>query len=88
MVARRLKEDAVSRVTLSLMQAIEQGGDRSEQLTGIAEDAQRTYYAVLDKRLARIPFKALMITMILFLTYFAILLSPAILGVLETVSNL
>lgn len=76
-VAKKLNEDSVTRVTLALVQAMEQGGDRSSQLGGIADDAQRTYYSSLDKRLASIPVKALIIMVILFLTYFVMLLAPA-----------
>lgn len=80
-VSRKLSDDTVTRVTHALVQAMEQGGDRSAQLGGIAADAQRTYYAALDKRLASIPVKALLVTVALFLTYFAILLAPALVGV-------
>lgn len=80
-VSRRLNDDTVTRVARSLVQAMEQGGDRSQQLGGIAQDAQRSYYAALDKRLAAIPVKSLVITMILFLTYFVLLLAPAAVGI-------
>jgi Flp pilus assembly protein TadB len=80
-VSRKLGDDTVTRVTLALVQAMDQGGDRSAQLAGIALDAQRTYYSALDKRLASIPVKALVITMVLFLTYFAVLLAPAMVGI-------
>jgi hypothetical protein len=55
-------------------------------MAGIAEDAQRAYYAVLDKRLAQVPFKALMVTLVLFLTYFTVLLAPAAVGISSTMS--
>jgi len=87
-VSARLNDATVNRVTVSLTQAMEQGGDRSQQLLGIAEDAQRTYYRTLDKRLAGVPLKALIITMVLFLTYFTILLAPAAVGISDTVSLL
>jgi pilus assembly protein TadC len=85
-ISAKLNDEAVSRVTRSLKQAIEQGGDRSGQMAGIAEDAQRAYYAVLDKRLAQVPFKALMVTLVLFLTYFTVLLAPAAVGISSTMS--
>lgn len=81
LVVRRLNDDTVTRVAKALIQAMEQGGDRSEQLGGIAQDAQRSYYATLDKRLAAIPVKSLVITMMLFLTYFVVLLAPAGVGI-------
>lgn len=87
-VSRKLGDDTVTRVTHALVQAMEQGGDRSAQLGGIAADAQRTYYAALDKRLASIPVKALLVTIALFLTYFAVLLAPALVGVTGGVESL
>ncbi|MCB0346454.1 MAG: type II secretion system F family protein [Bdellovibrionales bacterium] len=87
-VSRKIADDTVTRVMLSMVQALEQGGDRTAQLSGIAQDAQRTYSAALDKRLAAIPVKALIITVVLFLTYFAILLAPAAVGVEGSVTSL
>ncbi len=80
-VSRKLGDDTVTRVNAALVQAMDQGGDRSEQLAGIADDAQRTYYAALDKRLAAVPVKALIIMVLLFLTYFIMILAPAMVGV-------
>lgn len=76
-VSEKLSEDTVRRTTLALAQAIRQGGDRSMQLEGIAQDAQRIYYSSLDKRLASLPVKALLLTMLLMIAYFIILLAPA-----------
>lgn len=76
-VAQRLGDDTVRRTTLALAQAIKQGGDRSKQLDAIAEDAQRNYYSELDKRLAALPVKALMVTMLLMCSYMVVLLAPA-----------
>lgn len=80
-VSRKIGDETVTRVTSALDQAMDKGGDRSAQLSGIASDAQRSYYAALDKRLASIPVKSLIITMVLFLTYFAILLAPSAVGI-------
>jgi len=82
-VAEKLQDDTVTRVSQALVQAMEHGGDRSAQLGGIAQDAHRAYHAVLDKRLASLPVKALVITMVLFLTYFVVLLAPAGVGVMN-----
>ncbi|MCC6219892.1 MAG: type II secretion system F family protein [Deltaproteobacteria bacterium] len=80
-VAKRLREEeSVSRVMFALIQAMEHGGDMTQALAGIAQDSERSYYAGLDKRLAAVPGKALVITMVLFLCYFAILLAPAATG--------
>jgi pilus assembly protein TadC len=76
-VSKRLVLDSVRRSTLALGQAMKQGGDRTSQLEGIAEDAQRNYYAELDKRLATLPVKVLLITMGLMIAYFIIILAPA-----------
>jgi Flp pilus assembly protein TadB len=83
-VSKKLNDDTVTRVSAALVQAIDQGGDRSQQLSGIADDAQRTYYAALDKRLAAVPVKALIIMVILFLTYFVVILAPALVGITNT----
>lgn len=80
-VSKKLDDEGVTRAMRSLRQAIEQGGNRISQISGIAEDAQRSFYASLDKRLAAVPFKALMVTLVLFLTYFTVLLAPAAVGV-------
>lgn len=77
-IAARLGDDTVSRTTLALGQAIRQGGDRSIQLEGIAQDAQRMYSTALDKRLAALPVKALLVTMGLMIAYFVLILSPAV----------
>ncbi len=76
-VSQRMANDSVRRTTLSVGQAIKQGGDRRKQLEGIAEDAQRIYYSELDKRLAQLPVKSILITMLLMVAYFIILLAPA-----------
>ena len=76
-VSKRLVLDSVRRSTLALGQAMKQGGDRTSQLEGIAEDAQRNYYSELDKRLATLPVKVLLITMGLLVAYFIIILAPA-----------
>lgn len=72
---------------MALGQAIRQGGDRSKQLEGIAEDAQRVYYGELDKRLAALPVKALLATMMLMMAYFIILLAPAVVQIKNSVSS-
>jgi len=77
-VGRKLDNDTVRRATLALGQAMKQGGDRTTQLEGIALDAQRSYYADLDKRLAGMPVKVLMLTMGLLVAFFLILLTPAV----------
>ena len=84
-VSRKIGDETVTRVTSALDQAMDKGGDRSAQLAGIAADAQRSYYSALDKRLAAIPVKSLVITMVLFLTYFTILLAPSAVGVINNV---
>ncbi|MBX7136523.1 MAG: type II secretion system F family protein [Oligoflexia bacterium] len=76
-VADKLGDDSVRRSTLALAQAIKQGGDRSKQLEGIAMDAQRIYYGSIDRRLAGLPVKALLLTMMLMIAYFIILMAPA-----------
>lgn len=76
-VAYTLPNDAVRRCTLALSQALKQGGDRTKQLDGIANDAQRIYYSELDKRLAAMPVKAVVVTMILMFSYLMIVLAPA-----------
>lgn len=76
-VGVKLNDDTVRRTALALAQAMNQGGDRTSQLDGIAEDAQRIYNASLDKRLAALPVKALLVTMLLMIAYFIILLAPA-----------
>lgn len=76
-VAMKLGDETMKRTALALAQAIKQGGDRTAQLEGIAMDAQRNYYAELDKRLAALPVKALLITMLLMISYFMILMAPA-----------
>lgn len=75
-VSEKLGNDAVRRCTLALGQAIRQGGDRTSQLEGIAQDAQRIFYSALDQRLAGLPVKAVLITMVLMLSYFMIILAP------------
>lgn len=76
-IAYTLPNDAVRRCTLALSQALKQGGDRTKQLDGIANDAQRIYYSELDKRLAGMPVKAVVVTMILMFSYLMIVLAPA-----------
>ncbi|MCB0309737.1 MAG: type II secretion system F family protein [Bdellovibrionales bacterium] len=76
-VSTRLGDDTVRRSTLALVEAIRQGGDRTSQLEGIANDAQRTYYSNLEKRLASLPVKALLCTVLLLIAYFLMLLAPA-----------
>lgn len=77
-IGKKLNNDSVKRATIALSQAMKQGGDRSKQLQGIAEDAQRTYYADVDKRLAKLPVKVLGITFVLMLAYFMLLMAPAV----------
>ena len=84
-VGKRLKNDAVRRCTLALSQALRQGGDRSLQLDGIASDAQRIYYAQLDSRLAALPVKAVIIAMVLLLSYLMIILAPTVVQIKNTV---
>jgi pilus assembly protein TadC len=86
-VARNLGHDVVRRATLALTQAMRQGGDRTSQLEGIAEDAQRSYYADVDKRLASMPVKVLLVTLALMISFFIIVLSPAVVQVKDVVSN-
>ncbi|RMD87588.1 MAG: hypothetical protein D6808_01210 [Candidatus Dadabacteria bacterium] len=76
-VSNNLNNDIVRKCALSFAQALKQGGDRIEQLTGVAQDAQRIYYASLEKRLAALPVKAVLITMVLMVGYMAILMAPA-----------
>ncbi|MDZ4784733.1 MAG: type II secretion system F family protein [bacterium] len=83
-VGKALENDAVRRCTLALSQALRQGGDRTTQLDGIAEDAQRIYYAELDKRLAGMPVKAVLVTMVLMIAYLLIVLAPAGVQVRQT----
>ncbi|MBX7143557.1 MAG: type II secretion system F family protein [Oligoflexia bacterium] len=83
----RLNNETVKRTTLALGQAIRQGGDRSKQLEGIAEDAQRVYYGELDRRLAALPVKALLATMMLMVAYFVILMAPAVVQIKNTTSQ-
>ncbi len=84
-ISSRLGNDAVKRCTLALGQAIKQGGDRTSQLEGIAEDAQRIFYSSLDQRLAALPVKAVLITMVLMCSYFMIILAPAVIRIKNTV---
>ncbi len=86
-VGKKIGDETVTRVTSALEQAMDKGGDRSAQLGGIAADAQRGYYAALDKRLAAIPVKALVITIVLFLTYFTVLLAPSMVGVISSMGS-
>lgn len=86
-VGKKIGDETVTRVTSALEQAMDKGGDRSAQLGGIAADAQRSYYAALDKRLAAIPVKALVITIVLFLTYFTVLLAPSMVGVISSMGS-
>jgi hypothetical protein len=83
----KLNNDTVKRTTMALGQAIRQGGDRSKQLEGIAEDAQRVYYGELDKRLAALPVKALLATMMLMIAYFVILLAPAVVQIKTSIEH-
>lgn len=76
-VSMKLGDDSVKRSTLALSQAIKQGGDRTKQLEAIATDAQRSYYAQLDKRLAGLPIKVVLITMFLLLALMLVLMAPA-----------
>lgn len=76
--ASRLQNDSVTRSTLALEQALKQGGDRTSQLEGIAEDAQRIYYANLDKKLAALPVQAVLITMLLMIGYLTFIMAPTI----------
>ena len=83
-VSEKLGDDTVKRTTLALGQAIRQGGDRTSQLEGIAQDAHRMYYAELDKRLASLQIKGLLVTMVLFLAYILILMAPAAVQIKNT----
>ncbi len=76
-VSERLGDESVVRTMLALGQAMTQGGNRSKQLESIAEDTQRLYYAQLDRRLASLPIKVVLLTMLLMIAYFIILLAPA-----------
>lgn len=86
-VSKVLGQDVVRRATLALTQAMRQGGDRTAQLEGIAEDAQRSYYSDVDKRLASMPVKVLLVTLALMVSFFVIVLSPAVVQVKDVVSN-
>lgn len=86
-VARSLGHDVVRRAALALTQAMRQGGDRTSQLEGIAEDAQRSYYADVDRRLASMPVKVLLVTLALMISFFIIVLSPAVVQVKDVVGN-
>jgi pilus assembly protein TadC len=83
----KLNNETVQRTTMALGQAIRLGGDRSKQLEGIAEDAQRVYYGELDKRLAGLPVKALLATMMLMIAYFIILLAPAVVQIKTSIGQ-
>lgn len=84
-VSKQLNDDTVRRSCLALAQAIRQGGDRTTQLEGIAQDAQRIYYTALDKRLAGMPVKALLITMMLMVSYFVIIMAPSVVQIKDVV---
>lgn len=86
-VAQKLNNDTVRRTTLALTQAIKQGGDRSRQLESIAQDAQRIYYSELDKRLAGLPAKALLVTMMLMLGFFGLLMTPVVTGIKDSLGG-
>lgn len=77
-VGDRLESDAVRRATLAISQAIKQGGDRTSQMQGIAEDAQRVYYSELDKRLAALPMHAVVVTVLTLAGYMLIIMAPAV----------
>ncbi len=74
---RRIADDSITRVTRALVQGIGKGGDRLPQFERIAEDAQRIYALSLDKRLAAVPMQLFMVTIILSVSYFAVLVLPA-----------
>lgn len=76
LLSEKLGDDTVKRTALALAQAIKQGGDRTSQLEGIAQDAHRIYYSELDKRLAGLQVKGLLVTLALFLAYMIVLLAP------------
>lgn len=76
-IGERLNNDSVRRCVLALAQAIKQGGDRTVQMEGIAEDAHRVYYGEVDRRLAGLPVKAVLLTMMLLVGYFMIIMAPA-----------
>jgi pilus assembly protein TadC len=80
-ISARVDDESVTRTMTALGQAIAQGGSRSKQLESIAQDTQRSYYAQLDKRLAGLPVKVVLVTVVLMLAYFVILLAPALLQV-------
>ena len=84
-VSQRLGNENVRRTALALGQAIKQGGNRTSQLDGIAMDAQRLYYTDLDKRLAALPVKAILVTMVLMVAYFLILMAPAAVQIVQNV---
>lgn len=86
-VAQKLNNDTVRRTTLALSQAIKQGGDRSKQLESIAQDAQRIYYSELDRRLAALPAKALLVTMMLMFGFFGLLMTPVVTGIKESLGG-
>ncbi len=76
-IGERLNNDSVKRCVLALGQAIKQGGDRTAHMEGIAEDAHRIYYGEVDRRLAALPVKAVLLTMLLLVGYFMIIMAPA-----------
>jgi Flp pilus assembly protein TadB len=84
-ISQRLGNENFRRTALALGQAIKQGGNRTSQLDGIAMDAQRLYYTDLDKRLAGLPVKAILVTMVLMIAYFLILMAPVVVQILQNV---
>lgn len=83
----RLANDAVRRCNLALVQAMKQGGDRTQQLEGIAADAERTYYSELDKRLAALPVKVVLVTIFLVIAYLMVLMAPAAVQIKNVMSK-
>jgi pilus assembly protein TadC len=83
-VSRKIDLDVVKRCNLAFIQALSHGGDRTSQLQGISEDAQRTYYTALDRRLAGLPVKAVLLAMVLLFSYLTLLMAPAAVQISKT----
>jgi Flp pilus assembly protein TadB len=79
-VSSRIHDESVIVVARSLIQALEQGGDRTKQLTGLAGDVRHSSNSVFERRLALVPIKTLAVAIVLFISCFTTLLAPATVG--------
>jgi pilus assembly protein TadC len=77
-ISERIGDETVTRTMTALGQAITQGGSRSRQLESIALDTQRGYYHRIEHRLASLPLKVVLVSVVLMISYFVILLAPAL----------